>query len=273
MAMAFRVQHMLQQVLFWWMIFLLNGCAHWGIEAGPQWATIRAARQAGRTAWNRWGAQHHYWKGWRAGYYSLASGGDGTPPAVPPPAYWRPTSHPTRRQNQVDQWYCGFRAGLDAADRDGWRGAYSIPRESVGCTCTDGLAETGNDHLLHRRSESMTFYGATRENTPRDIAGTPFVHDMATSKSSSRIRSRPTINSGRPELRSAIVSPARPADIADWKESMTYPAPVVCQGGPKVFQRLYGVRPSRADDDEKLPAPREILAETITGSRALEAMP
>ncbi len=115
-------------------LFSLSGCAHLGSEPRPFLASLRASYRAGAPVVRPNIHQQDYWNGWRAGYYEIASGGQGLLPAIPPRRYWNTTGHPNQRQCQIDEWYRGFTSGVAAADGDGLRDAYTIPGRSLGCT-------------------------------------------------------------------------------------------------------------------------------------------
>lgn len=76
----------------------------------------------------------HFRSGWREGYYSVATGGDGCPPLVPPKKYWK-LVHP-HRGAQVDIWYRGFACGAAAAHSEGAQDGYFVP--VMGCGCSVG---------------------------------------------------------------------------------------------------------------------------------------
>jgi hypothetical protein len=60
-----------------------------------------------------------YAQGFEDGYYDVASGGDGCPPALPPKKYWRATYSTPAGAEHVDAWFQGFRDGAAAATADG----------------------------------------------------------------------------------------------------------------------------------------------------------
>jgi hypothetical protein len=60
-----------------------------------------------------------YAQGFEAGYYDVASGGDGCPPPLPPKKYWRATYNSPVGQEHVKAWFQGFRDGAAAAKADG----------------------------------------------------------------------------------------------------------------------------------------------------------
>ena len=60
-----------------------------------------------------------YAKGFEAGYFDVASGGDGCPPALPPKKYWGAAYNSPVGQEHVKAWFQGFRDGAAAARADG----------------------------------------------------------------------------------------------------------------------------------------------------------
>ena len=59
-----------------------------------------------------------YAQGFEEGYYDVASGGDGCPPALPPQKYWRATYNSPLGQEHVKAWTQGVRDGAAAAKAD-----------------------------------------------------------------------------------------------------------------------------------------------------------
>jgi hypothetical protein len=62
---------------------------------------------------------HAFGEGFRDGYISVASGGNGCPPPVPPRRYWNWRYQTPEGQAQVAAWWEGFPYGARAADVDG----------------------------------------------------------------------------------------------------------------------------------------------------------
>lgn len=56
--------------------------------------------------------------GFRAGYVSVASGGNGCPPPVPPRKYWTWKYQTPEGQAKVAAWFSGFPYGAQAAEED-----------------------------------------------------------------------------------------------------------------------------------------------------------
>jgi hypothetical protein len=52
-----------------------------------------------------------YSTGWKAGYYDVATGGDGCPPVIAPRRYWKPPVVCEYDPSRRDDWYCGFQDG------------------------------------------------------------------------------------------------------------------------------------------------------------------
>lgn len=57
--------------------------------------------------------------GYRAGWYSVAMGGDGRPPAVPPREYWKPWYQSADGAQAIQNWFEGFQSGAIAAEAAG----------------------------------------------------------------------------------------------------------------------------------------------------------
>ncbi len=93
-------------------------------------------------AWHR--RKHHFCNeehldclcdGFRAGYMSVAEGGDGCTPAFPPREYWGWEYQSAEGQRKVSSWFAGYPLGCKAAEEDGvgnWsqiQTSYGIQRE------------------------------------------------------------------------------------------------------------------------------------------------
>lgn len=61
----------------------------------------------------------HFGAGFRAGYISVASGGNGCTPALPPREYWSWKYQTPEGQGKVAAWFSGFPHGARAAEEDG----------------------------------------------------------------------------------------------------------------------------------------------------------
>jgi hypothetical protein len=79
-----------------------------------------------RQAWFERKSQHygepqfsHFGAGFRSGYVSVASGGNGCPPAIPPREYWTWKYQTPEGQAQVAAWFAGYPYGAKAAEEDG----------------------------------------------------------------------------------------------------------------------------------------------------------
>jgi hypothetical protein len=62
---------------------------------------------------------HAFGQGFRDGYVSVASGGNGCPPPLPPRKYWNWRYQSGEGQAQVAAWFAGFPHGARAADEEG----------------------------------------------------------------------------------------------------------------------------------------------------------
>lgn len=70
-----------------------------------------------RQAWHDFDCCHNqcftcdYSSGWKAGYYDVATGGEGCPPVIAPKKYWKPPVFVEYDPSRRDHWYCGFQDG------------------------------------------------------------------------------------------------------------------------------------------------------------------
>jgi hypothetical protein len=62
---------------------------------------------------------HAFGEGFRDGYVSVASGGNGCPPAMPPRKFWSWRYQNPEGQAQIAAWWEGFPYGAKAAEEDG----------------------------------------------------------------------------------------------------------------------------------------------------------
>lgn len=62
---------------------------------------------------------HAFGQGFRDGYVSVAGGGNGCPPPLPPRRYWNWRYQTAEGQAQVAAWFAGFPHGAQAADEEG----------------------------------------------------------------------------------------------------------------------------------------------------------
>lgn len=69
----------------------------------------------------------HFHQGFKAGYTSVARGGDGTEPLLPPSVYASFKYRDAAGNEAVNAWYQGFRAGAEAALNDGVRELNYLP--------------------------------------------------------------------------------------------------------------------------------------------------
>lgn len=82
-----------------------------------------------RRAWVSWGRcypvyqstefLHDFRCGFIAGYKSVARGGTGCPPAIPPSCYWKPERQTPEGKASANAWFDGFSHGVLAANADG----------------------------------------------------------------------------------------------------------------------------------------------------------
>jgi len=59
-----------------------------------------------------------YRSGWKAGYYDVTTGGEGTPPLFAPHDYWSPFQVAKYGDQKRAQWYAGFQAGAAQAAQE-----------------------------------------------------------------------------------------------------------------------------------------------------------
>jgi hypothetical protein len=70
-----------------------------------------------KQAWHEFDGCHDqcftcdYSSGWKAGYYDVATGGEGCPPVIAPKKYWKPPVFAEHDPSRRDDWYCGFQDG------------------------------------------------------------------------------------------------------------------------------------------------------------------
>jgi len=79
----------------------------------------RSAYTASPGACNGVAHSHDYAKGFEEGYYDVASGGDGCPPALPPKKYWSATYASPVGREHIEAWFQGFRDGAATARAEG----------------------------------------------------------------------------------------------------------------------------------------------------------
>lgn len=68
-----------------------------------------------------------YARGWKDGYFDVATGGCGEAPAVPPPAYWSPRFQDSNGRCDVNQYFTGWQSGVICAEKDGRGNFHDIP--------------------------------------------------------------------------------------------------------------------------------------------------
>ncbi|MBL8828237.1 MAG: hypothetical protein JNM18_14750 [Planctomycetaceae bacterium] len=83
-------------------------------EARARWSWWTDPATAG-TGWVR----SDFAAGYRAGWYAVAMGGDGRPPAVPPREYWKPWYQSAAGCEAIQRWYEGFHTGATSAESQG----------------------------------------------------------------------------------------------------------------------------------------------------------
>ncbi len=73
------------------------------------------------------GCRDDYAKGWKRGYFDVATGGNGAPPPLPEEHYWSVRYQSPSGHASIQAWYNGFQAGAIAADQDGLATWYRVP--------------------------------------------------------------------------------------------------------------------------------------------------
>jgi hypothetical protein len=58
-----------------------------------------------------------YSRGWKAGYFDVLTGGDGTPPLIAPHSYWSPWQIIWHCDQKRQKWYMGFQDGAMLASQ------------------------------------------------------------------------------------------------------------------------------------------------------------
>jgi hypothetical protein len=58
-------------------------------------------------------------RGFRAGYYDVANGGNGCPPPLPPQRYWSVRYMSLKGRERTEAWFAGYRYGAMVAQQDG----------------------------------------------------------------------------------------------------------------------------------------------------------
>jgi hypothetical protein len=96
------------------------------------------AKEAWQSLQETAGCMNHesdFGRGFRAGYYDVALGGNGCPPPLPPQRYWSVRYMSITGREKTEAWFAGFRYGAMVAQQDGI-GTFlelptSIPEEST----------------------------------------------------------------------------------------------------------------------------------------------
>jgi hypothetical protein len=60
-------------------------------------------------------SERDYRKGWKDGYYEVATGGEGCLPPLPPECYWTPRYECDQGRAAIQTWYRGYQDGAHAA--------------------------------------------------------------------------------------------------------------------------------------------------------------
>ena len=105
--------------LVMWLLMPIAGCASFNDSRYEHTQKARA-----KAAWRcvpDQVKQHcypkDYEKGWKDGFYDVATGGKGCPPVVAPQEYWRPEQILENCDNRRHAYYHGFQDGAACASR------------------------------------------------------------------------------------------------------------------------------------------------------------
>ncbi len=111
------------------LVTLASGCSHFQ-EAQNRYLTKRQAARAYKTAPDvphKGRMAKHFQRGWKAGYYDVAQGGQGEPPLMPPQTYWSFKYQNAQGAHEIATWYEGFQQGAIAAHHNGVHQFTTIP--------------------------------------------------------------------------------------------------------------------------------------------------
>ena len=68
-----------------------------------------------------------YARGWKDGYFDVATGGCGDQPAVAPSCYWSAKYQCAEGRCKIDQYFAGWQAGAICADKQGRNLWHNVP--------------------------------------------------------------------------------------------------------------------------------------------------
>ena len=109
-----------------------------------------------------------YRRGWVAGYIDVAQGADGTPPALAPDPYLKPTFFSPRNEVATRAWFQGFHDGAEQAARDGAVDYWAIvsPHHEVAGPSTNGHVPPGPaiGANTHARTDACAAHRAATSN-------------------------------------------------------------------------------------------------------------
>ena len=115
-------------VLLSTLVLACSGCAtyqDWHYSCSNYYRAYAAWHSMGKDSSP--GRDHDYADGWKRGYYDVAMGRSGEPPAVPPEKYWAPKYQNASGQNAVQMWYRGYQTGAIAAEQEGYCNWNDVP--------------------------------------------------------------------------------------------------------------------------------------------------
>ena len=164
-------------LLFSALVALQSGCA------GTQdFLYRRAKRDLASDAWKVCGDQNasalyykDYRKGWKQGYYDVATGSCGVIPPVPPQKYWSAKYQTAPLCNAVSVWYRGYEFGAIAAEScaEGYR--HNVP--SYGGALANNPHHPHNAYVIgapdYLQGDGVTRVMHEAADAPADLDGQP----------------------------------------------------------------------------------------------------
>ena len=146
--------------------------------------------------------------GYREGWYDVASGKDGRPPAVAPRWYWMPWYQTPSGAQSIQQWYSGYYAGAMQAERGGVREFNNIPSHGTGAHALGGVPGYANSSQI---DEATIKPGPTPYVVPPETVAPPNKPPEPTSMNGSHPLRQLSSQSDRSE---AAISPTiEPANV------------------------------------------------------------
>ncbi|MBY0587454.1 hypothetical protein K2X85_09775 [bacterium] len=161
--------------------------------ASEAWETLRETSEC-------MNYESDFGRGFRAGYYDVANGGNGCPPPLPPERYWSVRYMSLVGRERTEAWFAGFRYGALVAQQDGI-GVFlelptSVPQESTRRTLPLPTPEQV-ENALPKISNSTDGSAPTTEPSTDDLTPVPSEPNPpgSTEQSGSPTPSTPSNNS------------------------------------------------------------------------------